>query len=181
MNNPFDPMHIQEEKAEREARRLKLRTNLLIAVFCAVLAGFVAVLYQAQIVSGSDYRANSSVRISKTEVVDSVRGEILDRYGRVLVTNEVSYYVTLDWTAMGSDRLDILARLLEICREEGVEWTDSLPISRSAPWSYTADIPLASQAVDEEGNPAVNEKGEAVYNKTALGSLAEECGWVGKA
>ncbi len=181
MNNPFDPMHIQEEKAEREARRLKLRTNLLIAVFCAVLAGFVAVLYQAQIVSGSDYRANSSVRISKTEVVDSVRGEILDRYGRVLVTNEVSYYVTLDWTAMGSDRLDILARLLEICREEGVEWTDSLPISRSAPWSYTADIPLASQAVDEEGNPAVNEKGEAVINKTALGSLAEECGWVGKA
>ncbi len=181
MNNPFDPMHIQEEKAEREARRLKLRTNLLIAVFCAVLAGFVAVLYQAQIVSGSDYRANSSVRISKSEVVDSVRGEILDRYGRVLVTNEVSYYVALDWTAMGSDRLDILARLLDICREEGVEWTDSLPISQSAPWSYTADIPLASQAVDEEGNPAVNEKGEAVINKTALGSLAEKCGWVGKA
>ena len=25
MNNPFDHAHIQEEKAEREARRLKLR------------------------------------------------------------------------------------------------------------------------------------------------------------
>ena len=42
MNNPFDPAHIQEEKAEREARRLKLRTNLLIALFCAVLGGFFA-------------------------------------------------------------------------------------------------------------------------------------------
>lgn len=178
MNNPFDPAHIQEEKAEREARRLKLRTNLLITIFCAVLAGFVAVLYQTQIVSGASYRANSSVRVPKTEVVNSVRGEILDRYGRVLVTNEVSYYVTLDWNAMGSDRLDILTRLLEICREEGVEWADSLPISRSAPWGYTADIPLASQAVDEEGNPAVDEKGEAVFNKTALGRLAEKCGWV---
>ena len=181
MNNPFDPAHIQEEKAEREARRLKLRTNLLITIFCAVLAGFVAVLYQTQIVSGASYRANSSVRVPKTEVVNSVRGEILDRYGRVLVTNEVSYYVTLDWNAMGSDRLDILTRLLEICREEGVEWADSLPISRSAPWGYTADIPLASQAVDEEGNPAVDEKGEAVFNKTALGRLAEKCGWVQKA
>ena len=79
---------------------------------------------------------------------------------------------------MGSDLLDILTRLLEICREEGVEWADSLPISRSAPWGYTADIPLASQAVDEEGNPAVDEKGEAVFNKTALGRLAEKCGWV---
>ena len=178
MNNPFDPAHIQEEKAEREARRLKLRTNLLITIFCAVLAGFVAVLYQTQIVSGDSYRANSSVRVPKTEVVNSVRGEILDRYGRVLVTNEVSYYVTLDWNAMGSDRLDILTRLLDICREEGVEWSDTLPISRSAPWGYTADIPLASQAVDEEGNPAVDEKGEAVFNKTALGRLAEKCGWV---
>ena len=37
MNNPFDPGHIQEEKAEREARRLKLRTNLLIALFCGVV------------------------------------------------------------------------------------------------------------------------------------------------
>ena len=74
MNNPFDPAHIQEEKAEREARRLKLRTNLLITIFCAVLAGFVAVLYQTQIVSGASYRANSSVRVPKTEVVNSVRG-----------------------------------------------------------------------------------------------------------
>ena len=38
MNNPFDHTHIQEEKAEREAHRLKLRTHLLIALFCMVLA-----------------------------------------------------------------------------------------------------------------------------------------------
>lgn len=178
MNNPFDPAHIQEEKAEREARRLKLRSNLLIAIFCAALAGFVAVLYQTQIVSGSDYRANSSDHIVQPESVDSVRGEILDTYGRKLVTNEVSYNVELDWNAMGSDRVAILTRLLEICREEGVEWTDNLPISDTAPWRYTTDPPLAFQAVDEEGNPAVDEKGEAVFSKTSLGRLAEECGWV---
>ena len=88
MNNPFDHIHIQEEKAEREARRLKLRTNLLIAIFCAVLAGFVAVLYQTQIVKGSTYRANSVVRILQSEQVNSVRGDIVDRCGRMLVTNQ---------------------------------------------------------------------------------------------
>lgn len=86
MNNPFDLSHIQDEKAEREARRLKLRTNLLIALFCATLSLFVAVLYQTQIVNGSRYRSNSVQRDIQTERVNSVRGEILDTYGRVLVT-----------------------------------------------------------------------------------------------
>ena len=143
MNNPFDPGHIQEEKAEREARRLKLRTNLLIAIFCAVLAGFVAVLYQTQIVKGSTYRANSVVRILQSEQVNSVRGDIVDRCGRMLVTNQVSYNVELDTSAMGADRNDILERLLDICREEGVAWADSLPISKTAPWTFTTDTPYS--------------------------------------
>ena len=105
MNNPFDPAHIQEEKAEREARRLKLRTNLLIALFCAVLCGFMAVLYQTQIVNGASYRSNSAVRTIRPEQVDSVRGEILDRYGRVLFTNELRYNVEQDRDAIGGERV----------------------------------------------------------------------------
>ena len=174
MNNPFDHTHIQEEKAEREARRLKLRTNLLIFLFCGVLAGFFLVLYQLQIVRGVDYRASTNVHISDTEQVDSIRGEILDRYGRVLVTNELSYNVELDWEAMPADRrLDILSALLDVCREEGVEWADSLPISKTAPWRYTTADPLSYQTENEEG--------ETVNVPTALGSLAQKdggCGWV---
>ena len=152
MNNPFDHTHIQEEKAEREAQRLKLRTNLLIALFCAVLGGFAAVLYQAQIVEGDSYLANSDVRDIQWENVDSVRGDILDRYGRVLVTNEVSYDVQLDTTVMGSERNAILEQLLAICREEGVEWADSLPISKTAPWTFTTDTPLSYQSENDDGD-----------------------------
>ena len=166
MNNPFDPVHIQEEKAEREAHRFKLRSNLLIVIFCAALAGFVAVLYQAQIVDGADYRSNSTVRNVVPEQVNSVRGEILDRYGRVLVTNEVSYNVTLDYAAMGSARNDILAQLLDVCREEGVEWTSDLPISDSAPWTFTTDTPFSFQQENSEG--------EMETRSTFLGSLARK-------
>ena len=169
MNNPFDPVHIQEERAEREAHRLKLRSNLLIAIFCAILAGFVAVLYQAQIVEGAGYRSNSTVRNIQTEQVDSVRGEILDRYGRVLVTNEVSYNVTLDYSAMGSGRNEILAQLLDICREEGVAWTDDLPISKAAPWIFTTETPFSFQQKNSEG--------EMETHLTYLGSLAKKCKW----
>lgn len=170
MNNPFDPVHIQEEKAEREAHRLKLRSNLLITIFCAVLAGFVAVLYQAQIVDGADYRSNSTVRNVVPEQVNSVRGEILDRYGRVLVTNEVSYNVTLNYAAMGSARNDILAQLLDVCREERVEWTSDLPISESAPWTFTTDTPFSFQQKNSEGKMETR--------STFLGSLARKLGWL---
>ena len=169
MNNPFDPVHIQEERAEREAHRLKLRSNLLIAIFCAILAGFVAVLYQAQIVEGAGYRSNSTVRNIQTEQIDSVRGEILDRYGRVLVTNEVSYNVALDYSAMGSGRNEILAQLLDICREEGVAWTDDLPISKAAPWIFTTETPFSFQQKNSEG--------EMETRLTYLGSLAKKCKW----
>ncbi len=164
MNNPFDPVHIQEEKADREARRLRLRSNLLIAIFCVLLAAFVAVLYQAQIVQGDDYLSNSTVRNVQPEQVNSVRGEILDRYGRVLVSNVVSYNVELDTTAMGADRNAILDRLLTICKEEGVEWSDSLPISQTAPWTYTVASPFTYQDEDEDGEP--------VTRDTLLGQLA---------
>jgi len=172
MNNPFDPSHIQEEKAEREARRLKLRTNLLIILFCAVLGGFVAVLYQIQIVEGPSYLANSIVRNIQPENVDSVRGEILDTYGRVLVTNEVSYDVTLNYTAMGAERNDILDKLLDICKEEGVSWSSYLPISETAPWTYTStsNSPFFFLQTTDEG--------EQVPQPSYLGNLAEKCGWV---
>lgn len=174
MNNPFDHTHIQEEKAEREARRLKLRTNLLITLFCAVLGGFFLALYQAQVVRGADYLSSTNVHITGTEQVDSIRGEIVDRYGRMLVTNELSYNVELDWDAMPpAERLDILSALLDICREEGVEWADSLPISKTAPWQYTTNDPLSYQTENEDG--------ETITVKTALGRLAQKdkgCGWV---
>ena len=170
MNNPFDPMQIQENRAEREARRLKLRTNLLIALFCTVLLGFVAVLYQTQVVNGDSYRSSSNYRSPQRQTVDSVRGELLDRYGRVLVTNEVGYNVELDTTAMGGRRNEILTRLLELCREEDVTWSDSLPISQTAPWVFTTNTPFSYQTKNEDG--------EMEPISTWLGRLAKTYGWV---
>lgn len=173
MNNPFDHTHIQEERAEREARRLKLRTNLLIALFCAVLVGFFAALYQAQVVNGANYRSSINYTIVQTEQVNSVRGDILDRYGRTLVTNEISYNVELDTDAMGDSRNAILRQLLDICRAQGVTWTDGLPITQSAPWTFTTDTPYAYQTQNGDG--------KSVTRLTALGSLAQECKWVDSA
>lgn len=120
-----------------DGKLIKFRTAVLMLGFCALLAAFFWVLYDVQIVNGEAYRQRASYSVPKTETVETSRGEILDAYGRVLVSNVSQYQVTLDQALMGNDKNEILTTLLELCRQEGVEWNDSLPISKAAPYFYT--------------------------------------------
>ncbi len=122
-----------------EERRFARRLRILLALFALLLSAFFAALYQLQVVHGAEYASRSSKKISRTEKVEAARGEILDRYGRVLVSNRLSYQVRLDPSLMGNDQAknETLLALLAICRDQGVEWSDSFPVSRQAPYRYT--------------------------------------------
>ena len=158
------------------------RRALAVAVLLALMvAGMGATLYDLQINNGADYYEQSQRRVAETQTVESARGQILDRNGQVLVSNRVVYQVTLDTslmkdedkdavTAAGSRRNDTLLALIEAARAEGVEWTDSLPISKTEPFTFTTDTPYYTTSVDEEG--------EIVHTLTRLGRLALELGWL---
>ncbi len=115
------------------------RVRSILLILAALLVGFIWVLYDLQVVHGAEYLEKSQRRIANTETVEAARGKILDRYGRVLVSNRTSYKVTLNASLMGKSRNDVISSLLAICREEGVSWTDTLPISEDAPFTYTLD------------------------------------------
>lgn len=129
-----------------DAKQVKRRTAVLMVFFCCILGGFVYVLYQSQIVNGDSYRTKATTTIAQTETVDASRGEILDCYGRSLVSNVTSYNVTLDASALkkADDQVAVLRQLLKISAEEGVVWTDTLPLSAAAPYSYTFDETTSS-------------------------------------
>ena len=158
------------------------RRALAVAVLLALMvAGMGATLYDLQINNGADYYEQSQRRVAETQTVESARGQILDRNGQVLVSNRVVYQVTLDTSLMkdedkdavttaGSRRNDTLLALIEAARAEGVEWTDSLPISKTEPFTFTTDTPYYTTSVDEEG--------ETVHTLTRLGRLALELGWL---
>ena len=120
-----------------DAKQVKVRTGALSVLFLAAVAFFFYILYDTQIVNGALYRERTAYSQIRVETVDTSRGEILDTYGRPLVTNTIQYQVTLDASLMGQDRVEILRDLLDICREEGVEWTDTLCISKNAPYTFT--------------------------------------------
>ena len=168
--NPFELFQSRDERTEGESRRLRLRVGMLVGIFCGLLAVYLGVLCRVQLVKGDEYRSNASVVTYRTERVEAARGEITDRYGTKMVGNALRYRVTLDPTAMGSSRNDILTRLLELCREEGVEWSDSFPVSAGTLWYFTRDAVFSYRTETEEG--------ETTTSPTLLGSLAKRLKWI---
>ena len=124
-----------------DGTRFTLRLRFVAGIMAGILLLFFGVLYNLQIVNVDDYRRQATARIANQETVEAARGEITDRYGRVLVSNKTIYEVTLDRSTLGEEaqRNATLLKLLEICREEGVVWTDTLPSSDTAPFVYTMD------------------------------------------
>ncbi len=167
-----------EELAESESRQLRWRSGLLIAVLLAVLGAYVYTLYDLQVVRGDSFREQAAYTTVQRETVDSVRGDILDCYGRVLITNTQNYQVTLDPDVMGDRQLEILTSLLDLCREDGVAWSDSFPVSSTAPYAFTkSDVytyRYTTSVTDDWG--AVTEVTET--RKTNLGALAASYGWI---
>lgn len=127
-----------------EAKQFKWRSRTVLVLLLSAFLTFLAELYQLQIVEGPRYREQSTRQIANTVTVAAARGEILDRYGRVLVTNRASYQVTLDpkFMKQAETRNATLLRLLEICQEQDVTWSDSFPITSSPPFTYTKDQPF---------------------------------------
>ena len=150
------------------------RRLLGVAVVLALLMTFLCSnLYSIQYVNGENYARESVARVLETEAVPASRGLLLDRNGQVLVSNEISYQVTLDLERMGEsteERCANLLSLIQVCREEGVTWADSLPITSVPPFSYTEEHPFYTVERDEEG--------ENVYNMTRLGRLAVYMEWI---
>ena len=87
-----------------ERKQLLLRIGALVLVLAAMLTAYGGVLYDLQIVKGEDYAQQSVRKIAYPETVTASRGEILDSYGRVLVSNRTSYKVQLDTAQMGQER-----------------------------------------------------------------------------
>lgn len=157
-----------------EGKRFLRRLIFIVTLLACLLAVFTWVLYNLQVVNAAYYRGMSSLKITNQETVEAARGEILDRYGRVLVTNRAAYQVTLDTSMMGEEakRNANLLELIAICREQGQSWTDTLPISQTAPFTFTTSTPYTYTVKSRESitESALSRllKGEQLQNQGFL-------------
>lgn len=108
------------------------RVYVLLGFFCAFLVLFFAVLYDAQVVHGSENRARSITSNTASETVTASRGIITDRNGKVLVSNRLAYTLVVDKSSFGKDEAalnDAIWQLIQLCQEQCVTWNDTLPMT----------------------------------------------------
>ena len=120
----------------------KRRVMILLGVFGAFLLLFGAVLYDAQILHGSENRARSISSNATSEVVPASRGIITDRNGKVLVSNRLAYTLVFDRSGFTDDASlnDAILRLIRLCQETSTAWNDTLPIAQTGSFlRYTND------------------------------------------
>ena len=119
-----------------------LKRLLALAGFlAAALVIYVGVLYNIQINQHDYYLAKSIRTITRVETVEASRGVITDRSGRELVSSRSSYNLTFDSSLLSEEDDENLAilRLIKLCQSQQVSWADNLPITFTAPFSYTLD------------------------------------------
>ena len=117
------------------------RLYALCGFLICVLLAYVYVMYDTQITHGADYRARSVRTITSTETVEASRGVLTDRNGQILVSNRQTYALTFDMSLLkdGDDENAAILRLIQLCRQRSIVWNDNLPISQTAPYTYSVD------------------------------------------
>ncbi len=147
----------------------KMRFRVLSVVMILAAVALFSRLFYLQAVMGEDYYGQTTNRINSTFAKKAPRGEILDRYGKPLVTNRVGYSLKLRKSDISGKKMNsMLMEIIEILEECGYTYTDSLPISQ---------YPYEFSFVDENNNGTTDDEKEAWFSskkKLTRNMTAEE-------
>ncbi len=120
-----------------EKKKLDLRFILIFAVITGFVIMCTARLFNLQIVNGEEYKETAENRMYRSYPIKAPRGEILDTYGRPLVTNSMGYYVQIQSMDKQNSTLnDTLRTLIEIFKSADEEYVSEFPIE-GTPYAFT--------------------------------------------
>lgn len=101
----------------------------------------VVTLYKLQIIEGAAYYEESQNNQASNQTVTAARGNILDRYGRVLVSNRECYNLKISDTRLFSDEVEdpnaVILEMINMVEAAGETYIDDLPITKEPPFEYT--------------------------------------------
>lgn len=115
------------------------RVVVVIVLMTVFLCSLFVRLFSLQIVNGEKYRESSLKSLVKTVPLKAKRGDILDRYGRVIVTSEINYNVEISKYSKTAETLNkTIYNLILLMEKNDSRYTDTLPISEK-PYQYTKE------------------------------------------
>ena len=133
---------------QNERKTVLHRMLLLIAVACVIMGLYAMWLIFLQLVNGDDFKAKATNTTDYNFTVTAARGDIVDSAGRRIATTATSYNVVLNKLLMGDRDLDaMLQQIVELLRENGESWNDTLLIGQpdaAGRYAFTDDDSSAS-------------------------------------
>ena len=133
---------------QNERKNVLHRMLLLIAVACVIMGLYAMRLIFLQRVNGDDFKAKATNTTDYNFTVTAARGDIVDSAGRRIATTATSYNVVLNKLLMGDRDLDaMLQQIVELLRENGESWNDTLLIGQpdaAGRYAFTDDDSSAS-------------------------------------
>lgn len=115
------------------------RVTALAVLLALLIILYIVFLYKLQIIEGEEYYNKSSELVTDKKSVTAARGNLLDRYGRVLATNKECYNLEIDTTKLfdSDDPNATILELVELVSKYGDVYNDDLPITALPPFEYT--------------------------------------------
>lgn len=111
----------------------------MVIIVLLLMLIYLVFLYKLQIIEGEIYYNRSNEIGSDEHTITAARGNILDRYGRVLVSNKECYNLRIDTDKLfaNEDPNRTILELVQMVNGYGDIYTDDLPITLSPPFEYT--------------------------------------------
>lgn len=112
----------------------------LLVLSSACLCGYR--LMKIQIVNSDSYISRQYSMDTYTQTIAATRGEIADCNGNPIVQNTVGYNIIIEPDSFPKDNEtgnEVLLQLLHLLKNVNVTFEESLPISKTAPFTFTTD------------------------------------------
>lgn len=112
--------------------------SVILAAFVVAASFLCGIrLLQTQLVDGDKYLQMTKETKVANQNIDAARGQIVDANGKVLNSNKIIYNINLQRASLveGTEN-EIIYRVLTVLQKNGEKWNDSLPITRTAPYSF---------------------------------------------
>lgn len=120
-----------------QKKGLRNRYHIFYILLVLLTALVLQRLFVLQISEGENYREISDSRLARNIPVKAPRGEILDRYGRPLVTNRIGHSIAIAKIDDDRQKLNaVVFNLALLFDAQGLPYEDTFPVSKEQPYTF---------------------------------------------
>ncbi len=149
--------NIKKAISEEMNKPIKCNKRLFVFVILLIVCFFIAIakLIEYQIIDYEKYKNSYMLNFNSQfkEVIPAARGDIIDRQGVPLATNELNLSLIIsenfphklnednkaEVEKKNNQGNDIILKLIKILDKEKIKWNENSPIKRSYPYGFLED------------------------------------------